>query len=465
MAEGTNRLLAIAVTTGIFVGFAIVDIATPQVMPWHSHDGSRWLSFLSLGVCIAQLTLIASWAVFAPGNIVVRFPWTLLLGLMMWYVLVFGEHSAREVWNPQNSDDVIILGEILLLTVTVLQIPLWIAKTAFRVRISRAEEDRTKTTPERFQFNLRDLLIGTFLFAVALSPIRYMLPKKPINSLWPDSELLLLIPVAIVADLLATLPCLWIGFRRRVLALIAFWAGYELIVAGIEHVVLHAYDHAPWEIKLYGWLAVLNLSQAAVVFAVARTYYALGYRLQRVPRHAPPPPDVAELQHAAETQSPQDSTDVIDGGDAPLPIAGGGLRSGAQTRRCPDGAIGAGAGNPKRQRRLQSPARHGLWDVVVRNARRGSTQIPFAMPPARDNTWLACKDAWLECDEVLRVTWRFLRHVRPASTNVRATRRRASIRSWASAKKKKKTTREPPTCGCRLPICGRPCGSGWAHAS
>jgi hypothetical protein len=284
MVERKNRLPAIAVTTGIFAVFTVIDLATPQVNPWRSHD-ANWLFFLSVGACTAQLTLIASWAVFAPGNIVVRFPWTLLLGVMMWYLLVFGEHSAREVWNPPNSDDVLIVGEILLLTVTVLQIPLWIAKSAFRVRIVRTEED-TKIMPERFQFELRDMLIGTFLFAVALSPIRYMLPDKPIKSLWPDTELLLLILVAIIADLVATLPCLWIGFRSRVLALMAAWAGYELIVAGIEHAILHAFDHVPLEVKFYGWFAVLNLSQAAIVFAVARTYYALGYRLQRVPRYA-----------------------------------------------------------------------------------------------------------------------------------------------------------------------------------
>jgi hypothetical protein len=286
MPEGKNLLIAISIATAIFVAFGLVDFAAPQIMSWSIRNDTRWLFFLAVGVCTAQVTLIASWAVLAPGNIVVRFPWTLLLGLMMWYLLALGEYSTPAPWHRPTPDDVILLGIVLLLGVTILQVPLWIAKMAFRVRIVRAEQVHTPRAKERFQFDLRDLLIGTFVFAVALSPIRYMLPKESIRSLWPDSEMIVLIPLATAAALIATLPCLWIGFRRRVLALIAVWAGYELIIAGIEYLIVVTFLRAPREMKIYGVLAICNLTQAAVVFAVARIYYALGYRLQRVPQCA-----------------------------------------------------------------------------------------------------------------------------------------------------------------------------------
>ena len=198
MAQGKNRELTIILTAVIVIAFAAIDIATPQILRSSVRDDFRWLFFAAVGVCIAQVTLIASWAVLAPGNIVMRLPWALLFGLGMWYSLLLGIWYCDQ-WRRLNPHDTLVLGEILLAGVTVLQIPLWIGKRALRFRMVRAGEDPTPIADERFQFNLQHLLIGTFIFAVALSPIRYVLPKEPVRDLWPDAELLLLIPVAIVA--------------------------------------------------------------------------------------------------------------------------------------------------------------------------------------------------------------------------------------------------------------------------
>ena len=213
MAQGKNRELTIILTAVIVIAFAAIDIATPQILRSSVRDDFRWLFFAAVGVCIAQVTLIASWAVLAPGNIVMRLPWALLFGLGMWYSLLLGIWYCDQ-WRRLNPHDTLVLGEILLAGVTVLQIPLWIGKRALRFRMVRAGEDPTPIADERFQFNLQHLLIGTFIFAVALSPIRYVLPKEPVRDLWPDAELLLLIPVAIVA-------LLWRHFR-------AFGSGFAV---------------------------------------------------------------------------------------------------------------------------------------------------------------------------------------------------------------------------------------------
>ena len=55
------------------------------------------LAALSVGRCIAQVMLVATWAVFAPGNIVVRLPWPRLLGMMMRYVLAVGQQCRYHV--------------------------------------------------------------------------------------------------------------------------------------------------------------------------------------------------------------------------------------------------------------------------------------------------------------------------------------------------------------------------------
>ncbi len=86
MPPAKNRELTLLVTAWILAAFAGVDYYAPAAL-----DRSELLGFVLLGICIAQVTLIAAWAVFAPGNIVVRLPWSLLLGLMMWYLLVLGQ--------------------------------------------------------------------------------------------------------------------------------------------------------------------------------------------------------------------------------------------------------------------------------------------------------------------------------------------------------------------------------------
>ena len=124
MSPTKNRELSLLATAGIVAAFAIVDYNAPAEFGRQS----GWL-FTLLGICVAQVTLIAAWAVFAPGNIVVRLPWSLLLGMMMWYILAFGQRRAG-----YRSEDTLVLGIVLLLGVTVLQVPLWIAKYVFGYR-------------------------------------------------------------------------------------------------------------------------------------------------------------------------------------------------------------------------------------------------------------------------------------------------------------------------------------------
>jgi hypothetical protein len=127
----------------------------------------------------------------------------------------------------------------------------------------------------------------------------------------PKGELLVLVPMVIVANLVATLPCLWGGFvSLRALVLVLAWAVYCLIVSGIELAVCSLIEPGAPDRDAFSILYALNVSQAATVFAVVRIYRALGYRLQQVPRRAAPPPDDTASQHAAETSSPQDSADA-----------------------------------------------------------------------------------------------------------------------------------------------------------
>jgi hypothetical protein len=304
MPEAKNRELTIIVTVAIAAAFAVIDYLAPDAMRG-PHPGSEWL-----GLCAAQVTLIAAWAVFAPGNIVTRLPWTILFGLMMLYTIVFGYRSSDRA-HSQRPEDVVVLGEVLLLSVIVLQIPLWIAKRAFRYRMVVTGEDPTPIAEERLQFQVKHLLIGTFILAVALSPIRYILPNEHV-SLTPRPDMLVLVPMVIVTNLVATLPCLWGGFTSLPgLLFVLAWAVYCLIVTGIELGVISAIDggRAGADRGAFAILYALNGVQAAVVFGVMRIYRALGYRLQRVPRYAPSPEEMT-LEQEADTPTVQDPADA-----------------------------------------------------------------------------------------------------------------------------------------------------------
>jgi hypothetical protein len=110
--------------------FLVLDYVTPPLIDL----GVEWLTAVLVGVCIGQLNLIATWAALAPGNFVVRLPWAFVLGVFMWYAFVLGNRAM----GYDRLGEAVLLGVILLGGLMVAQIPLWIARTAFRWRLLRS---------------------------------------------------------------------------------------------------------------------------------------------------------------------------------------------------------------------------------------------------------------------------------------------------------------------------------------
>ncbi len=92
------------------------------------------------------------------------------------------------------------------------------------------------TASERFQFQIKHMLIGTFVFAVALSPLRVVLPEAKFEYVGRDGQMFFIIGVAIVVNLITTLPCLWGGFLSTACAVAMGlgWLLYCLLVTGLE---------------------------------------------------------------------------------------------------------------------------------------------------------------------------------------------------------------------------------------
>jgi hypothetical protein len=63
--------------------FLLLDFFTPPIGNSLSRGSEWWGAAVLTGICIGQVGLIAAWAVLAPGNLVVRLPWSLLLAAAM----------------------------------------------------------------------------------------------------------------------------------------------------------------------------------------------------------------------------------------------------------------------------------------------------------------------------------------------------------------------------------------------
>jgi hypothetical protein len=266
--------IAYAVMIGLFLG---LDFATGR---------SGWpMRGLEMPTGGAQLCLIAVCASLASGNIVIRISWSLLLGAAMWYASMWG---ARTMGWPFSSEG-ITLGVLLLVGIVVLQIPLWIAKKAFGWRLIGRATDPARLAQEDRQFEIRHILLATFLLAAALAPLRSVLPMG--GTFEMRSWEVLDFGVVILCNLAATIPCIWWAFLSTAKAIwvALLWLIYvaALTVAiGTVDVWIRHLIFRPWlgNTAEFGLeIFVTNLSQCFTVFVVLRIFRALGLRLVRIP--------------------------------------------------------------------------------------------------------------------------------------------------------------------------------------
>jgi hypothetical protein len=262
-----QRRTTIGYVSGAIIGaFLVVDFLTPSLLP--PRPTSEWMFVAALGLCIGQVNLIATWAVLAPGNIVVRIPWSLLLGMLMWYTLILSNRASGGI----SAEGSVLLGCVLLTGVVVAQIPLWIAKQS-------SQDDR--------QFHLQHLLLGTFLLAVALSLLRLVFPSGASGLHGNLGELVVTLGVVVICNLLVTVPCIWGGLilSSSVVAAAWGWLTYCAILTLVEYLVLAGISgsRGPDGMRPLVYMYVMNIAQCVAVFGPLRGFRALGFRLLRLP--------------------------------------------------------------------------------------------------------------------------------------------------------------------------------------
>ncbi|MHC4177116.1 MAG: hypothetical protein ACYSWU_06400 [Planctomycetota bacterium] len=287
------------IAAGIIVcAFLVVDFVTPTL--WGPDP--EWLLMVPLGICIGQVNLIATWAALAPGNFVVRLPWSLLLGVLMWYSLVLGCRVAEE-YRSFYLNEAVVLGIVLLFGILVAQVPLWIARKLFRWRLVSWAGKPAEPSEGRLQFQLWHMFVGMLFVSVALSPARVVLPSGDIGSFDPYyEELFVLIPAIAISNLLIAVPCVWGAFlpRRTFLPLAVGWLLYCGLLTALEFASLVAILGPPGEDQVPFWMYLVNISQCITVFGTLLVFRALGFRLLRVSK-----PDQARGQQDESVEQDQ----------------------------------------------------------------------------------------------------------------------------------------------------------------
>jgi hypothetical protein len=281
-ARPPKRAVVWLVSGIVVFAFLLLDYFGTRILSsLRPHD--EWWGAVLTGIFIGQVSLIAVWAVLAPGNLVVRLPWSLLLTAATWYAVVPGFQAGGGFYRA----DAIFLGVILFGSATIAQVPLWIAKKAFRWRLlPSGAADELPAGP--WQFTLQHLLLATFLLAVALSPLRRVLPPPgPFDGLYLREAvvaILLVLGVFMVFNLLLAVPCIWsaLASTAGVVPLALGWLVYCVALTGVELVVIGIFTgpaRHPGETFVLPFL--LNVGLCATVFGTLRIYRALGFRCVR----------------------------------------------------------------------------------------------------------------------------------------------------------------------------------------
>ncbi len=265
------------------VGFFIADVLTPLCFD------EAFSAMLALGVVTAQLTVICVWGTLVRGTFWIRLPWTLLLLVLSWCGFAWG--ISIEKVGPGTAS---MLGVALLWMFGFVTsfVPLKIAALCFGWQIVH-DSEQEQDAERKFNYAIRDILIGTLLLALTMGIGRAMIPAEDISfsqalqaSGLDAPEPLFAITLYGIVSLLVKLPCIWISLGEQVEkipARIGVWFVYCFLLAIGEIALLIAFLGGPGgdANELFGGMIISHQIMGAIMLAVCFALRGLGYRLER----------------------------------------------------------------------------------------------------------------------------------------------------------------------------------------
>jgi hypothetical protein len=262
-----------------FAGFNLTVAETFDAGPGSENLFQSVVLGCTIGIVIGQINLISIWAAMAVGRVAERLPWSIVLTVLLWYSIILGSVTA----SPHGIVD---LGIILVAAQVVAQIPLWIGSQVFRRKLTARSADA-----HGGQFSLRDMMVGIFLLAVALSMCRRLIPEGEIQ--WSRLEvtdpisILILVALA-VANQVTVVPCIWAAFRprRQLLPVLVAAVLVLLLVTGALYGVMNAIlgPFVSDSGEAFQLLAGLVFGQSVTVAGTLLVLRLAGFQIIRVGR-------------------------------------------------------------------------------------------------------------------------------------------------------------------------------------
>jgi hypothetical protein len=274
----------------IIAGQLVVDVLVTWL--WFPGDAWKWLLASLMGICVAQINLIAIWAAMTPGRVILRVPWSIFLATLMWYALVLGnrmEISSQGLYPRHfRAEDALLLGLILFAAVLALQLPLWGASLLFGWRLVPPGHDGRASVQEH-QFNIVHLIAGMLLASLALGLGRLVLPEGQWRLTGFDDELLVILPALGVVNLFVVMPCIWGAFARRSLLvpLAVGWSVYAIVVTVMEILFISLFLGVPPD-DIWFHMGLFNIFQCLCVFGTLLCLRGIGFRLRQFDRFGQP---------------------------------------------------------------------------------------------------------------------------------------------------------------------------------
>jgi hypothetical protein len=264
------------------------------------HVNDLYVVVLS-GWCVGQINLIAVWGALTPGPVLLRVPWSIVLGMLLWYALLLGNRFALQpdpvaMWlrwtmgptvyyHPLLSlGEALILGGLLLAAIFCTQVPLWIAASRWGWRLLPPAYERPSSHNER-QFHLRHLLLGMVAVSVAFALGRVVLPRGALHIDTPRIDDFVLLAIMGIVNLLVVMPCIWWATLRvdRMLLVLGGWLLYAGLISIMEVFVIGLLTGGrPGLNNEQFYIALFNYAQCACVFVTLLVLRWAGFRLSKI---------------------------------------------------------------------------------------------------------------------------------------------------------------------------------------
>lgn len=184
-------LAVMQVTMLALVGF----VQPPTSGPW------EWARGIVVGVIIGSgfsaVSLAAAWAALGPFRPAVRIPcalcWALLTGLLILFNIVTDSRGGSRAAMEGT-----VLAASFASFWLILQIPFWITRSIFRLKLIATDERENGLSLAEHQFGIRQLLIVTAAIAVTLGVGRLLVlgihsASDTQRVVTPDAEFLILL--------------------------------------------------------------------------------------------------------------------------------------------------------------------------------------------------------------------------------------------------------------------------------